>query len=304
MADVAIIGLSGESIFLEVEEFHKPGETIKAKNVHIEPGGKGYNQAACLLKLGSSVAYLSAIASDKFGNECEVYLKQNNATLYFQRIDLEKTALATILTDKYGNNQVTVYPGASKHLNLNHLDGFVEEIKNAKFLLLTLEIPLPVLEKAIDIAIKNNVKIVLNPAPYHKDFNKLYMCDIITPNEIEAKQLFNLPLDSDIFAYIDYIKSNYLKDKLKAIIVTLGSNGVLLISKELIKHFPGIKVKAIDTTGAGDIFNATFVHFYKETNDLEKAIKYANLAAALSTTKKYVLNSLPDLNELLNIEEL
>lgn len=304
MADVAIIGLSGESIFLEVDEFHKPGETITAKSVHVEPGGKGYNQAACLLKLGTSVSYLSTVGCDIYAEECIKYLDQKHATLFFKKISEEKTAIATILTDKYGNNQVTVYPGASKHLSRSHLNEFLNEIRIAKVLLLTLEIPLDVVYEAIKIANESNVKVILNPAPYKSEFSILNMCDIITPNEIEAKELFKIPLNDDIFGYSDYIKNNYLKDKLKTIIITLGSKGVLLITNDIVKHYKAMKVEAIDTTGAGDVFNASLTHFLVNGYSLDDAINYASIAASLSTTKKHVLNSLSDLNEVLLIKKV
>jgi len=304
MADIAIIGLSGNSIFLEVEEFHNPGETIIAKRLHTEPGGKGYNQAACLLKLGSSVAYLSTIGTDQAAKDCYHYLNQKHATLYFEEVIDEKTALATILTDKHGNNQVTVYPGASKHLSLNHLKKFQKEIESAKVLLLTLELPLEIVNEAIKIANGKNVKVVLNPAPYKKDFKNIFNCDYLIPNEIEAKQLFGLKLTDNIFDKVTYIKENYLKENLKGIIITLGSNGCLYISKKMSKHISGIQVDSLDTTGAGDVFNATFTHFYKEGVEIEIAIEYANIAAAMSTTKKHVLNSLPELDEILKTKKI
>ncbi|MFA7436276.1 MAG: ribokinase [Bacilli bacterium] len=301
---VAIIGLSGQSIFLNVDEFHKPGETITAKELFIEPGGKGYNQAACLLKLGARVSYLSSIGDDSYGKVCFDYLNQQKAKLYFKKTQ-SKTALATILTNRDGDNQVTVFRGASEKINLNHLNDFKKEIISSDILLLTLEPNLEVVEEAIKIAKANGVMVILNPAPFNKEFKLYDMCDVIIPNEIEAKDIFGLSPTSDFKKEIDnVIKTTYFKENFKKVIITIGNKGSLLIDNEETFHINGLKVNTIDTTGAGDVFNASFAYFYANTNDLKIAAHYANIAAAVSTTQKHVLNSLPSLEEILSYKQI
>jgi ribokinase len=302
---VAIIGLSGKSIFLKVDEFHKSGETIQAIDSFIEPGGKGYNQASCLLKLGANVSYLTTVGQDEYARTCYDYLNQTNSKLYFKEIEGKKTALACILRNKAGENQVTVYPGASSDLNLNHLKEFENEIKNADILLLTLEPTMEVVEEAIRLAKKNNVLVILNPAPYKENFKLYNLCDIIIPNEIEAKQIFGLHEDVDIEVEIKKIvNSHYYQNNFKNLIITLGSKGLLVVEDKIVRKINAIKVKAVDTTGAGDVFNASFVYFYGNGKSIKEACNYANIAAAISTTKDYVINSLPALTDILTFKKI
>ena len=302
---VAIIGLSGQSIFFKVDEFPKPGETIIASDYFLEPGGKGYNQASCLLKLGANAAYLTAIGEDRYAQVCYDYLDQDGANLYFKVIADKKTAVANILTNKNGENQVSVYPGASGSLNLDNLKEFEKEIINADILLLTNELQLEVLEQAIRIAKENNVFVILNPAPYNPKFKLYDLCDVVIPNEIEAKQMFGIDQDKDITNEAKNIRNAfYFKNNFKNVIITLGNKGCLLINSKEIHYVNPLKVNTVDTTGAGDVFNASFAFFYFQTKDIRKACEYANIAAAISTTKNYVLNSLPELNEILSYKKI
>lgn len=302
---VALIGLTGKSIFMNVDEFHKPGETIIAKSVHVEPGGKGYNQAACLLKLGANVSYLTTVGEDDYADTCYEYLNQTNANLYFKQISEESTAIATILTNKYGDNQVTVFQGASSKLNLNHLDDFLSVIKKSDILLLTLELPLEIIEVAIKTAWENDVFTILNPAPFNPKFTRYDLCDVIIPNEIEARQLFKLQKSNNIVDEVRNVsKSIYFRDNFKNVIITLGSDGCLFVNKDETIKFNGIYMNTVDTTGAGDVFNASFAYFYGIFYDFIKAIELANISAAISTTKKYVLNSLPSMEEIISYKKL
>ena len=124
---IAIIGLTGQSIFLNIDNFHKDGETKQANNLYIEPGGKGYNQAVACKKLGSEVYFLTSVGEDEYGKVCEQVLIDLGVNTYFSKKD-ESTALATIITNSNGDNQVTVYKGASDLLNLNDLNNFKEII--------------------------------------------------------------------------------------------------------------------------------------------------------------------------------
>ena len=302
---VAIIGLTGKSIFMNVDEFHKHGETIIANSVHTEPGGKGYNQAACLLKLGAHVAYLTTVGVDDYATTCYDYLNQANVSLYFKQISEESTAIATILTNKHGDNQVTVYHGASTKLNIKHLDEFKSAIINSDILLLTLELPLEIIEEALKVAKDNNVFTILNPAPYNPKFSRYNLCDVVIPNESEARELFNLHKTNNLVEEVKNIsKSNYFYNNFKNVIITLGSDGCLFVNKDETIKFNALYVNTVDTTGAGDVFNASFAYFYGIINNYIKAIEYANIAAAISTTKRYVLNSLPSIEEILSYKKI
>lgn len=282
MAKIAVIGLSGQSIFMKVNNLPTPSTTIHSTNLYIEPGGKGYNQAVACKKLGAEVSYFSKVGCDEYGNICEKYLKDLGIKTIFEKDKILNTALATILTDDLAENEVIVYKGASSNLNVSELKDFESEIATADVLLLQYEISIDVVKKAIEIAKENNTLVILNPAPaIYLDKEILNMADIVTPNYEEAKTLYGLDIEK-----LPSSINNTL-------IVTLGSKGSLLINNNTSKKFSPINVEAVDTTGAGDIFNAGLAVAIANKKSIEEAIEFATVASGLSVTKEHVMDSIP-----------
>ena len=282
MAKIAVIGLSGQSIFMTVNNLPTPSTTIHSTNLYIEPGGKGYNQAVACKKLGAEVSYFSKVGCDEYGNICEKYLKDLGIKTIFEKDKILNTALATILTDDLAENEVIVYKGASSNLNVSELKDFESEIATADVLLLQYEISIDVVKKAIEIAKENNTLVILNPAPaIYLDKEILNMADIVTPNYEEAKTLYGLDIEK-----LPSSINNTL-------IVTLGSKGSLLINNHTSKKFSPINVEAVDTTGAGDIFNAGLAVAIANKKSIEEAIEFATVASGLSVTKEHVMDSIP-----------
>lgn len=295
MAKVAIIGLSGESIFLSMDSLPKPGVTTHATHYHIEPGGKGYNQAVACKKMGIEVSYLTKVGMDTYGKYCEEYMNNLGIRSFFVKDNQEHTALATILTDNTGENEVVVYPGASSTLCTKDVESFEKEIISAEVLVLQYELPLDVIEKAIQIAKKNNTIIILNPAPaIYLDSAMLEKADIVTPNFEEAKKLYQLSSDITI-KELGQILQERINNQL---IITLGKEGSVYIKKGYYQYYPSIKVKALDTTGAGDIFNAGIATNIAFGKSMEEAIQFATLASGISVTKKYVMDAIPTIEEI------
>lgn len=291
---VTVIGLSGESIFLSVDEFHKMGETLHANSFNSEVGGKGYNQVLALKEFDCDVFFLSSIGSDFNGKNCEKFLNERNIKNLMVKKDIP-TAIATILTNSKGDNQVTVYEGAVSLLNEEDVLLISEEIKTSKVLSLQLEVPLCANLQAAKIAKENNVKIIINPAPViNYSLELLQYADIITPNESEARKIFSLDENDDL----EKIKEKIEDLKLNEVIVTLGEKGAVYFNKGETKYYSPLKVASVDTTGAGDIFNAMLVKMIALGKDVDEAIKYAIVASALSVTKKGVVNAIPLLSEI------
>lgn len=283
---ISIIGLTGQSIFMKVDNFHKPGETIQAKKINIEPGGKGYNQAIACARLNMNVSYLTSVGNDSYGIECEQYMKKENIKTFFSKKETN-TAVATILTNHNGDNQVTVYKGASENLSLEDLNNFKDEIKSSNILLVQNEIPYNVLKESIKYAYKNNVYVILNPAPAVYDLSELLpFVNLLIPNEVEAMQIYNTNYDSIVI-------DNDLK-----IIITLGSKGCLYIDKNNKKHYDSKKVNVIDTTGAGDVFCAAIASQILTNNNIDEVIEFATTAASLHIQKEYVMEAIPYLNDI------
>ena len=285
---IAIIGLTGQSIFLNIDNFHKDGETKQANNLYIEPGGKGYNQAVACKKLDSEVYFLTSVGKDEYGKVCEQVLIDLGVNTYFSKKD-ESTALATIITNSNGDNQVTVYKGASDLLNLNDLNNFKEIIKQCDILLVQNEIPYEVLKEAIIYAEKNNVFVIYNPAPAIYDINELLpYINVLIPNESEFKTLFNKSID-------EIEINNDLE-----LIVTLGKDGCVYKNKNITKYHPSIKVNAIDTTGAGDVFCSGISSFINNKSITSETINLSTIASSIHVQRKYIINAAPSKQEVIN----
>lgn len=283
MARIAIIGLVGRSMFFGVPRFHSGGETITAKSLYEEWGGKGFNQAVAAARQDAAVSFLGAVNAADAKAIKDFCLKEGiRATLATKK---KPTATAAILTDGTGETRVTVYPGAE--LEVKDVDGFAGSIAMADFLLLNNEVPESVNLAAVAIAKQYGVKIIFNPAPARKLPKAIVEAvTIFTPNEFEEKLLassFQLLGD-------DGLRAN--SSKLKAeVVTTLGAKGCRIGSTGEVVPAPA--VKAVDSTGAGDTFNAVLAVRLAEGEELREACVAANEAAAQSVAVRFVLPSIP-----------
>lgn len=274
MPKIAVVGICGKSIFLNVDHFHQNGETLMAENTFEEIGGKGLNQAVAAVRMGAEVSFLAAIGDDECGKSCKKMVEENNIKGFFSVKKGIKTTFAVILADKHGENQVTCYQTAN--LTKEDVLTFEEEIASSDILLLQHEVPDEANEMAVELANKHKVKIILNPAPIREISDKIAKSVFaVTPNQQE-KQAIN-------------------PERFKNCITTLGKNGCD-INGEI--GVSGINVKAVNTTGAGDTFNGVFTVCVAEGMDLETACKYAVTASGLSVTKNCVVNSIPTRKEI------
>lgn len=272
---IAIIGIVGNSVFLPVDEFGVGGETVDAKSVHFELGGKGFNQAVAAARSGACVSFCAAVGSDTFDNVTNFLNNEGIETCLAKKE--ASSAFAAIVTDSHGANLVTVYQGAQ--LELNDLLAFEETIKNADLLLLSNEVAEEINIRAIEIAKKNGVKCILNPAPARD--NAPYIVDnvdLFTPNEHELASV---------------------NDR-ENCIVTLGKCGCLI--KKTGEIVPSVDVgRVVDTTGAGDTFNGVLCALIAYGKSENVAAKAANAVASLGVTRRYAVSSIPSREEIQTI---
>lgn len=274
MNKVAVIGAVGDSVFLSVKNFHAGGETIQAESFHYELGGKGFNQAIAANRFGAQTFFLGAIGKVNF-DKVNNYLKKEGIDSCLIKKDGD-SSFAVIITDSKGSNRVTVYNGVQ--LEINDLKHYINYIVDADVLLLNNEVPEEVNLEAARIAKANNTKVILNPAPYRKICDELtILIDFFTPNEHELIGL----------------------EEFQNVIVTLGEKGCMnCFDKEII---PVRKVRAIDTTGAGDTFNGVFAAMIANNKSIKEACLTANTAASIMVTRKYVIDSIPYKKEILHL---
>lgn len=266
-----MIGLVGQSVFMPVKEFHKGGETLRAESIRFELGGKGFNQAIAAARYGASVAFLGAVGED-LADSVNRFLSEEGIGSHIAVKD-EPSPYAVILTDANGSNRVTVYSGAA--LCPRDVDGFAEAVASADVLLLSNEVPEGVNIAAARIARMSGTAVILNPAPQRALSGELSeLVDLFTPNEYEREGI----------------------PELSNVIVTLGSEGCLHCESG--ERIAAAKVKAVDTTGAGDTFNGVLAACIGEGREIREAMKIAGTAATLSVTKRYVIDSIPTREEI------
>ena len=292
---IAAVGLGGESVFLSVDHFHAPGETLHAQGLFVEAGGKAYNQAVAAARLGAPVMFIGAVGDDPGGRLCRDVLVEEGITPLLQTVPGQNTAYACILTDRTGENRVTVSRGAADLLSPDFIWENEESIARCSHLLLGLECPLEATRAALELAKKHGILTILNPAPACAlDMDFLRSFDLITPNQQEAAVL--LGLDGE--AEPAQLAGLFSAAGLETAVVTLGSQGSLLIEKGEAFLCPALPVRAVDTTGAGDTFNAGLAVGLSRGLSLRESVELATNASAWSVSRPHVLTSLPTAAQL------
>ena len=291
---LGVIGLSGQSAFFEVDHFHEPGETLSAESLFMEPGGKGYNQAVAARRLGAEVLYLTCLGRDDFGRQCLDRLGKEGVSPMVKWSE-KATAFATILTDAAGDNQITVYPGASAELTRQDVLDAEEALAECDMLLMQLECPIETVEASLDIAQKHNIPAILNTAPARElPLALLRRFSMLIPNRQEAATLLGLPEHTTV----DFVAEAMQTADMPPAVITLGSDGAMLVTKERIQRLSSKTVLAQDTTGAGDTFCAALVTRLAGGARIEEAVAFANVAASISVRHSHVLDGLPFLSDV------
>ncbi|SHM47391.1 ribokinase [Halanaerobium congolense] len=296
MSKILVIGSMNMDLVVETERYPEEGETIIGGEFQQIPGGKGANQALAAAKLGKDVEFIGACGDDSFAPKLKSSLKNGGAKIdHIFEIEGVSTGVAVITVDKNGNNRIIVSPGANYELLPEKIEKIRDKIIEAEIILLQLEIPLNTIEKIVEIASKNKTKIILDPAPAQKLSDSiLEKIDYLLPNEGELDLLLK-----DIKTKSRSEKIKLLLEKgVKNIVVTEGEKGINYYGQEKEIHLDTLKVKAVDTTAAGDVFAGAFAASLTAEKDLEKALQFAVQAAAYSVTKIGAQSSIPDKKEL------
>ncbi|MCK1997548.1 ribokinase [Psychrobacillus psychrodurans] len=271
---ITVIGSVNMDIVVQTDNFPIQGETVLGQLFTTVPGGKGANQAVAAARLGSKVQMVASVGTDSFGKELVENLEKNAVNTNGVIIsDGTATGIANILLSE-GDNRIIVVPGANHALTLEHIEKMKETIRQSKFVMMQLEIPIPVIEYSLKLCSELNIPVLLNPAPAG-GFQKEFMDYIayLTPNETECEVIFGLDVEAVLEKYPNKL------------IVTLGSEGARYFDGEKHVIVEGFKTDVVDTTGAGDTFNGALAHALAQGLDLESAVQYANAAASLSVEK-------------------
>ena len=299
---ITVLGALNMDLIMDLERPAKPGETVVGEKFYTAPGGKGGNQAVAAARVSkmNSVNFLGSVGNDSYGTELIDYLVNEN--IITSNINIDKnnhSGIAIIFTDKNGENYVNAVYGANEIRNNKIINSFNKNIKNTKILITQNEMDEKITLSCMEIAIKNNIPIILDPAPFKQSLKNEYykMADIITPNEIEAEYMTGIEIKN-----IDDAKkagSKLFDQKIKNIIITLGENGAFLVNNETEKYYPPHSVREVKASvGAGDAFTGILGASLSSGMILDEAIKIAIVGSALSTTKDGAQESMPYYSEI------
>lgn len=307
MKSISILGIYVADLVFFADRIPVKGETVLGQEHVIGPGGKGSNQAVGIAKAGGNVNFISKIGDDQFGQMALQMYKESevNADNVIVSKDYATGAAGIFVDNATGENAIIVVPGAAGKITKEDIDKASIAIKQSSIFLTQLEAPVKVVEHAIEIAKSNGVKTILNPAPAAKLDHKIFsQIDYFTPNETEASFYVNHKVETEQDA--EQAANLLLEKGIKNIIITLGEKGAYYASSKesfLVNAFD-LKSKVVDTTGAGDAFNAGLAVALTEGKEIKEAIQFANAVGALSATKIGTAKSMPLRSEIEHLLQL
>lgn len=297
---VVVIGSSNMDLVIKTGHIPSPGETILGGEFVMVAGGKGANQAVASARLGAQTWFVARVGSDPFGDKMLENFRAEGIETGHVIIDPDHASgVATITVDDNGENAIVVAPGANGQVCPEDVRAARGIIESADSVLMQLEIPLDAVAEAARIAAGAGVRVILDPAPAQELPDELLAnVSLLTPNETEARMLTGIEGDS-----LDDARAQAaaLLDKgVKAVLITRGRQGSLLVDSSGEKSFATEAVDSTDSTAAGDCFNGALAARLAAGATLEEAIAFASKAAALSTTRMGAQDSLPKLEEMIN----
>src|ERR1700722_13590363 len=295
---IVVIGSLNMDFVIAVDRLPLPGETILGRNFRMIPGGKGANQAYAAAKLarnGTMVRMLGRVGTGSFGSA----LKANLAGVGVDvravlETDSEATGVACIHVDSAGQNSITVAPGANGVLSAADINTERWSIAGARCVLLQLEVPLDAVAEGLREARRVGATCILDPAPARSLPKEiLELVDIATPNENEACVLAGVPPKRVNAAEAIALGQKIRDLGVRAVIVKLGDQGCVYCGPDGTFAAPPFPVRAVDSTAAGDTFNAALSVALAEGAAMENALRFANAAAAISVTRAGAQTSAP-----------
>lgn len=291
---VVVLGSINVDTTYHVERFPQPGETISAKSKSSAPGGKGANQAVAAVRSGAKTSFIGAVGSDNEGQYMLEALKENGIDTHHIMVDkYHGTGTAAVTLDAEGQNDIMIYGGANQAMTTDVLDGIDDVLDDADFLISQFETPQAVTLAAFKKAKEQGVTTILNPAPAHDIIPELLKyTDVIAPNESECALLTGIEIadEDSMLASAEYFQSRGVKH----LLITLGSKGVFYATPNGHGLVPAFKVKAVDTTAAGDTFiGALSSQLKDDLSNVADALVYAQRASSLTVQQMGAMPSIP-----------
>ena len=303
---ISILGIFVADLTFRTERMPNKGETYIGNSFKLGPGGKGSNQAVAARRAGAETMFITKIGKDTFGEMAmKLYADEGINSKYVWEIpDMSTGAASIVVNEETGDNAIIVVPGAADAMVPDDLDTAEAGIADCAFFMASLEVPIPVMQHGLEVAKRNGVPTILNPAPAAILPDEVYgLSDYFTPNETEAAILAGIPVvtieDAEEAAKI------FLQRGIDTVVITLGEKGAYVRNSVINQHVPAFDMggKVLETTGAGDAFNGGFAYALAEGMSLIEAVRFGSATAAISVTRLGTAPAMPvnsEIQDLLN----
>ena len=301
MPRVLVIGSANVDFTVALSRLPRPGETVSGGTLLVNHGGKGANQAVAARRLGAEVRLIACVGDDASGRAIRESLEGEGIGVDgVGSAPDAATGTALIAVDPEGKNQIAVAPGANRALGVEQVGARRDDFGWAEIVVCQLETPLETVAWALGEARRRGVPTLLNPAPVPDRAIELWpLVDYLTPNETEAERLTGIAVAGPAAAAG---AGAALRERgVGTAIVTLGAQGAIAVTASGTTHVPAFAVTVVDTTAAGDAFNAGLAVALAEGRPLAEALRFASGAAALTCTRRGAQAALPSRHEVLRL---
>ena len=299
---ILVVGSSNTDMVIKADHLPMPGETILGGTFFMNPGGKGANQAVAAARLNGAVTFICKTGNDIFGRQSlQLFEEEGINTSFILSDPKHPSGVALITVDKNAENCIVVASGANACLLPQDLVNAHALIAGATIVLMQLEIPIETVAYVTGIAAAAGVTVVLNPAPAREIPAELMRhISVLTPNKTEAEMLSGITIiDRESAA----VAARAIRNKgVDTVIITLGSEGALVVTDTLVEMIHAPKVQAVDTTAAGDVFNGALAVALSENKPILDAVAFACKAASISVTRMGAQASAPYFKEVMITE--
>lgn len=296
---ILVVGSINMDLAVRVARMPDPGETVLGNSFQTSGGGKGANQAVAVARLGGRCRLVGRVGGDAFGRELLAGLRGEGIDCeHVQVVADQPTGVAMIVVNAQGENSIVVASGANHALTPDDVYDSEPAFQGVAVALLQLELPLPTVRAAIDLARRHGAKVILDPAPAIRDMpRELYHVDILSPNAHEAETLTGA---AAVEERLDrQVASDLIARGAGAAVLKLGSRGCLVAMAD--GHFykvPTYDVNVVDTTGAGDAFTGALGLAVARGEHMHQAAKFANAAGALACSRLGAQSAMPTAQEV------
>ncbi|PCR94932.1 ribokinase [Pseudomonas fluorescens] len=292
-ANVVVIGSLNMDLVTRAPRLPRGGETLIGHSFATVSGGKGANQAVAAARLGAQVSMIGCVGNDDYGVQLREALLAEQIDCQAVSVVEDSSGVALIVVDDNSQNAIVIVAGANGSMTPAVIDRFDAVLQAADVIICQLEIPDATVGHALKRGRELGKTVILNPAPASRPLPADWFAsiDYLIPNESEAAALSGLPVDS--LQSAEKAAARLISMGAGNVIVTLGAQGALFANAAGYQHFPAPKVKAVDTTAAGDTFVGGFAAALAAGKAEAEAIRFGQIAAALSVTRAGAQPSIP-----------